>query len=634
VAWSILGVSQGLSSETTTERGGLSRTERRRRRGTRFKVLVGVGSVVAVVLLALVVDAGLSYGKVHTGISVSGLGLSGLTESEAVAALTAHVAEAQASPIKLTSATKTWEVMPTDVGATMDIAGAVSAAMDVTREGNFFVDLGRRVKLYFDHRDLPLQGVIDSAKMDSLLAEIAQELDVPPVNAGLVIEGSYIRAIEGQSGTVVDRDGLRRQLESVLFSLHATELPIPMIAKEPDVKVEDNQAALDQARTMVSSSVMLKNKTNSWTLTPEQIAQYMEFTSEEQNGVSTLVPLLSASKMSLFFAGISGLVATEPVDASFDSDGSKAWVVDGIPGEKLDPEGTAQALTAAALRTTDRNAEVAVMESEPDFTTAEAEAMGIKDKLGSYETEPYYGSSNRQVNVRITTQYAENKLLAPGEEYDFDKTVGPRTPERGYKMAPGIVGDGVMKDVYGGGICQVSTTLFNAVFEAGLEILERHNHTLYIGHYPDGRDATVAGQGRNFRFRNDTDHYIWIRGKSDGVHTRFTIYGTDDGRQVEIKFSGFSYGAARTVETIINPSLAPGKTHEVRSGQSGRSCSVTRTVTMPDGTVLHDGPEVFKSYYPMLSKLTEVSPSTTTTTLPATTPTTGPPTSTTVTIGF
>ncbi len=523
----------------------------------------------------------------------------------------------------------------------MDVANAVSAAMEVTRESNFLVDFGRRLKLYFSGRDLPLQGTVDSAKLDSLLTEIAGELDVPAVNAGLVIEGADIRAVEGQDGSVVDQDTLRQQLHTLLLSQHATELPIPMMAKEPDVQVEDNQAALEQARTMTGSSVTLKSGESSWTIDPAEIAGYMEFTSEIQNGVSTLVPLLSAAKMSSFFAGIADLVATDPVDASFASDGTKAWVVPGQPGLKLDPETTAKAVTAAALKTTDRVADVALMESEPDSTTAEAEAMGIKDLLASYETEPYTGSSNRQVNVRITTKYAENVFLAPGEEYDFDERIGPRNAERGYKLAPGIVGNGVMEDVFGGGICQVSTTLFNAVFEAGLEILERHNHSLYISHYPDGRDATVAGQSKNFRFRNDTDHYIWIRGRSDGVHTRFSIYGTDDGREVKISFSGFSYGGGRTEVTVINPALSPGQTHVKASGQSGRSCSVKRTVTMPDGTVLFDGPEVFSSSYPMIPRLVEVAPSTTTTTLKPTTtttsPTTGttdPATSTTVTIGF
>ena len=106
--------------------------------------------------------------------------------------------------------------------------------------------------------------------------------------------------------------------------------------------------------------------------------------------------------------------------------------------------------------------------------------------------------------MRITTQYATNVLLAPGQAYDFDRQIGPRTEARGYKLAPGIVGPNTLEDVLGGGICQVSTTMFNAVFFAGLKVTERHNHSIYISHYPKGRDATVTAGGKNLRFVNDT----------------------------------------------------------------------------------------------------------------------------------
>ena len=191
--------------------------------------------------------------------------------------------------------------------------------------------------------------------------------------------------------------------------------------------------------------------------------------------------------------------------------------------------------------------DVAVKAVEPDLTTAEAEAMGIKDKLASYTTK-WVGTSNRQVNVRITTQYATNVFLAPGDVYNFDKQIGPRTAARGYKLAPGIVGPGKLEDVYGGGICQVSTTMFNAAFFAGIEIVERHNHSIYIDHYPKGRDATVTGGGKNLRFKNDTGHYIWIRGISDGVTTTITFYGTSEGRKVEYTTGDFyNYRSPGTV---------------------------------------------------------------------------------------
>jgi vancomycin resistance protein YoaR len=597
--------------------------------------LITVGAIVVAVVLAILVDSALYYNKVHAGVKVDTVSLGGLTQDEAIAALNDYLEDAQQSPIVLTSSDWSKTIMPADVGTEMDVAGAVAQAMDVGRDKNFFSNLGKRFKLYFSEVQIPLKGALDNTKMSGVLQAVARELDVQPINAGLAIEGTEIKVIESQDGLVVDQETLRKNLEAVLFTFHSTELEVPMVVKKPDVQVEDNQAALEQAKIMISAPLRLTAAGKTWMLTPENIAAAMGFTSEDRGGVSTLVPLISAEKLDLSaFDEIEKVVATEPVNATFDSDGAKAWVVPGVPGEGLDREKTVEALIAAALTTNSRTVEVVVTTVDPELTTEEAEAMGIKDRLASYTTEPYRGSANRQVNVRITTQYASNVMLAPGAVYDFDKQIGPRTSARGYKPAPGIVAGGEMENVLGGGICQVSTTLFNAVYEAGLEVVERHNHSLYISHYPDGRDATVTAGGKNFRFRNNTDHYIWIRGVSDGVTTTFNIYGTSDGRKVKSSFSGFSYGAGRTEVTIINKSLAPGSSRVKISGQSGRSCSVTRTITWPDGTTKT---EKFPSNYPMIPRTTEVNPSSTTsttapgkptsTTVPGPTPSTTPPTS-------
>jgi vancomycin resistance protein YoaR len=195
----------------------------------------------------------------------------------------------------------------------------------------------------------------------------------------------------------------------------------------------------------------------------------------------------------------------------------------------------------------------------PSMSTERAEAMGVRDKLASFTTK-YWCPANRRTNVRITTQFATDVFLAPGQEYDFDEQIGPRTPSRGYKLAPGIEENKKMEMVYGGGICQVSTTMFNAVFFAGLHVVERWNHSLYIDHYPLGRDATVTEGGKNLRFTNDTGHYIWITGTSDGITTTITIYGTNDGRTVS---------------------------YETR-GVAGSYVAVKREVTLPDGSLLHD----------------------------------------------
>ena len=321
-----------------------------------------------------------------------------------------------------------------------------------------------------------------------------------------------------------------------------------------------------QAKTMIGAPITLTQGDNSWKLTAEQVGAYMDFTTEDRNGVATLVPFLSAQKMEPFFAEIADAVYRKPVNATFKGDGTQAWVVPAVEGHKLDPEKTAAALTAAALKEEGRAAKVALTVTQPDRTTEEAEAMGVHDKLAAFTTT-WEGTKDRQTNVRITTKYANNVLLAPGDVFNFDEQIGPRTEERGYKMAPGITA-GQLEDQLGGGICQVSTTLFNAAFFAGLDILERKNHSIYIDHYPKGRDATVSGGSPNMRFRNDTGNYILVRGASDGVTTTFVIYGTKTGRKVEYTTSEF-YDVVPMEKVEYNKSaLSPGKT-EIKIGRAG-----------------------------------------------------------------
>jgi vancomycin resistance protein YoaR len=271
-------------------------------------------------------------------------------------------------------------------------------------------------------------------------------------------------------------------------------------------------------------------------------------------------------------------------------------VVEAVAGRTLDSAKTAEALTSATLKTSGRVAEVAVKTVQPDRTTEEAQSMGITEKLGSYTTE-WIGTPDRQTNVRITTEYASNVLLAPGEVFNFDEQVGPRTEDRGYKMAPGIIA-GTLEDQLGGGICQVATTLFNAALVAGLDIVERKNHSLYINHYPKGRDATVSGGGPNLQFKNDTKHYILVRGASDGIKTTFVIYGTDEGRKVTITPGEFYDEVKMTTVTYPVSRLGTGTTEIKTAGQDGKKIMVSRVVKNVDGKVIHN--DEFYSVWKMI----------------------------------
>jgi vancomycin resistance protein YoaR len=596
--------------------------------------LVSIGAIVFVLAVLVAVDGGLYYGKVHHGISVAGQHLSGMTATKATETLTTFAEEAQTRPITLKSedGAHTWTILPGDLGTSIDVPAAVAKAMALTRKGNIFVDLSKKLELYFVGKDIPLEGTLDTAKLDALLTRIAGTLDVPAVNATLVVNNGSIEVMDGKQGNVVDKEALRSSLTDLLFTFHSTELVVPMVVTEPDLSKVDVEPALAQAQVMISGDLLLtfKGKTVA-TLTPTEIVTYVDVAPGTGNGEAKTVPILSATRMTTLFDTVDKQVSTPGIDATFEMDFNtepySLKLVEGVNGEGLDREATAAALTQAAMGTAGRTAEVVLKSVEPNLTTEDVQAMGIKDVLGDYKTTPYVGTKGRQQNVRLATKLCSGVFLAPGEEFNTDQRLGIRDEAHGWALAPGIVGPGKLEDVFGGGICQVSTTLFNAALLAGLEITKRYNHSIYINHYPDGRDATVTAGGKNMCFRNDTDNYIFVYGWSTGINTHFWIWGVADGRKVlPIQFSGFSLGGAFPVQKIVNNSLKPWETKELFAGQRSRSCSITRTVIYADGTKKS---VTWSSRWSMMPQVIETGPPAATTTTGGGTPTTDAPTTTT-----
>lgn len=602
--------------------------ERIVRGGWKTRLLAALAALVAVLVLVILVDAALSYNRIHAGVTISGVDVGRMRPGDAQAEIERRVTRAANHAVTLESDDgQKWPMLPADVDLQVDAAATAAEAMAVTRDGNVFQDLKTRIGLYFSGRDVPLTATLDPALLDAVLEEVATVLDDPPVNAGLRIEGKDITVIEGQDGLVVDRDAARTGVKQLLFSLSSGSVPIQMKTQTPEIQAADTSGAVDQAKTMLSESVGLEFGDLVWALGPAEIARAMDFTTKGEGADSRLVPYLSAEKLAQFFKEVATAVKREPKNATWETDGETATLIPGRPGTALDPVKTAEALTAASVSEAERVADVVVVETPPERTTEQAETMGIKAKLASYTTE-FGGSEGRRKNVARAAELISGTLLAPGEEFDFDTVVGQRTPDNGFHTAPAIVA-GKLEETLGGGICQVSTTLFNAVFFAGLDVTARTNHSLYISHYPKGRDATVSWGGPAFRFRNDTKNWIMIKAAAGWSSLTFVIYGTPVNRQVTYTTGDWYNIQPPGEKRVKTDELFVGEERETDSGQTGKSVKVTRRV-IEDGKTIHQ--DTFVSNYPMKPKIIEegTKPTTTTTTVPAsTTTTTAPPTTTT-----
>jgi vancomycin resistance protein YoaR len=601
------------------------------RGGWKSRVAAAAAVVAALLVLAIVVDAGLSYNRIHAGVSIAGIDVGRLTHEEAAAKLTAQVQQVATKPITLTSDAKDWPVLPSDVGTAIDVDASVEKAASIGRGGNMVDNLFDRFGLYFSPRQVGLSGTVDSVLLDTLIAGVAKKLDRPPVNAGVVVEGRGVSVVEGTDGLVVDQAALRGSLKSLLFSLHSTELPVRTKVLAPAIQAANTSTAVAQVKTMVGGGVRLKLDDQTWSLSSEKVAAALEFRTEGQGSASQLVPFLSAKKLSAFLKSVGTAVTREPKNATWQTDGTTATLVAARTGRRLDTEATAAALTAAALKTSSRVATAQVKESQPTRSSEKAKSMGIVRKIGSYTTE-FGGSAGRLHNVAHAGEIISGTLVAPGEQFDFNTVVGARTEANGFRTAPAIIG-GKLEDTLGGGICQVSTTLFNAVFFAGLDVTARTNHSIYISHYPKGRDATVSWGGPEFRFRNDTSNWILIKAASGDGSLTFVLYGTPEHRKVTYTTSDFYNINPPAEKRVKTDQLFVGETHVTDDGQTGKQCKVVRKVVR-DGKTIHT--DIFVSSYPMRPKLVEegTKPPVTTTTLPKpkpTTTTTAPPSSTTTT---
>jgi vancomycin resistance protein YoaR len=212
--------------------------------------------------------------------------------------------------------------------------------------------------------------------------------------------------------------------------------------------------------------------------------------------------------------------------------------------------------------------------------------MGITKLVGGFTTS-YGGEPNRIHNVQLVSRLIDGALIAPGSTFSFNETTGERSAERGFREAPVII-NGELQNGIGGGVCQVSTTVFNAAFEAGLSIASRVNHALYIPYYPQGRDATVNYPDIDLKFQNDTNKWLLLRTFVGPSELTVALYGTPVDRRVKAETAPLEVTGQPAVKRIPDPGMWVGDQVVVDPGEPSRRTSVRRRVYTRNGKLLHD----------------------------------------------
>lgn len=497
------------------------KADKSERAGGRAVVLVILG-------LALLVAGGwaaayaVAGDKVPRGTSVAGVDIGGRTQADAVRALEAGLADRVDEPIEVTVDGSTEEVAPSAAGLSVDVRATVEAA------GGGRSWKPARLWDYFTGGD-DLDPVVrtDDAAMAELVDSLGAEVGQEPVDGGLEFTATGVRRVEPRSGEGIDPDAAAAALEAAYLS-DDPSVELELVEVAPDIDDADVQEALDGfANPALSGPVTLVFGKSPVRLAPRDFAAALSARAEG----GELVPEVDEEALTaLVDDGISADGAA-PVDASVALVKGKPKVVPAKPGVSYDPADVASAfLELVAKPAGERELEVEATVEEPEFSTEDARALKIKEKVSSFTTY-YPPAAYRDTNIGRAAELVDGTVLKPGETFSLNDTVGERTAENGFTTGF-IISDGIFKEDLGGGVSQMATTTFNAAFFAGLKDVEHKPHSFYIDRYPVGREATVAWGSVDLRFKNDTPYGVLIHaevipsaGRSQGTVT-VTMYST------------------------------------------------------------------------------------------------------------
>jgi len=542
---------------------------------------IGLGVVGACVLLSTVwfAVAARDGERALPGVHVEGQDVSRLTRSEIVARVQAWASERSSQTIALSLAGTPLALQPPSVGFEVDAPASAARALSVGRSGSFFAREFSFFARMVRPESVPVEIKLDSNKLNALQDEWQKTIKDPPFVGGVNVDGSSITPLYPRAGSRLDRTRVRAQLIEALRSGHDPG-PLALRSELPSVDRAEVDRIVEQARAMTSGEVVLNADTRRLTVSPTQLGSLLRVRVDG-----------AGSKLELECDPEATHALLEPHRAEFERAAESArFVIDkqervhvepGHPGTLLQDQAVARALCAAA-RTSAKSGDLPLSPgAEPALSTAAAEQAGIAGLVGSYTTR-HACCQPRVTNIHHIADLLDGTLVRPGDTFSVNQLVGPRTIKNGFVPAPTIE-DGDMVDTVGGGVSQFATTLFNALFYGGYDILERQPHSYWFTRYPMGYDATLSYPHPDIVFKNDTEACALIKTSYTDTTITVKVYGNNGGRRVRADVSEKQNIVMPSVEFIPNPRLDADEEKTRDGGMIGWTVTVKRTLTYADG---------------------------------------------------
>lgn len=518
------------------------------------------------------------------GLRVLGLDVSGLERAAIEARVHAWLEQRAAQRFSVSLADSRLVFEPKNVGFSGDASAVATSALAAGRARGFFGDFAGFITRWFRPEQVPCSGRFDPALLGNLFDDWQDSaLKDAPFAGGMASDGATVSPLYPHSGRRIDRARAEAQLRNLVLTGIGDE-PLATFVEVPKLDRAAVDRVVAEAQAMLGGSVELTSTDGSrhLLLGPAEIASVLRATPDAAQAklelgcsAEALHPLLEPRRAAL---------EQQPENARFVIDAQDHVRVEpGHSGLVLDDRAVALALCAAARAPEKKGALPLNPGTAPALSTEAAERAGIAGLVGTYTTR-HACCQPRVENIHHIADLLDGTLVQPGQTFSVNQLVGPRTVKNGFRPAPSIE-DGDMVDTVGGGVSQFATTLFNALFYGGYDILERQPHSYWFTRYPMGYDATLSYPHPDIVFKNDTEAGALIKAQYTDTTITVKIYGNNAGRRVRAEVSPRQNIVTPPVEFIPNPRLDADQEKTREGGMIGWTVTVKRTLTFADGKI-------------------------------------------------
>jgi len=537
-------------------------------------------------------------GRIFPGVSVAGVDISGLSPNDAALKLSQTLSFPINGKILFRAADHAWVASPVELGMVFDPSASALAAYQLGRSGGLFGALAGQVSAGGLGVDVPPVLIFDQRVAYSYLQNIASQINQPVVEASLRLDGTNVAAQPGQLGRLLNLDATLIYLGAQLQSFRDGE--VPLVIREAAPKLLDVASQADAARRILSQPLTITvpnyrdGDPGPWTYDIPVIAKMITVNVVENGGKAEMQVGLDLAALRQSLNELKVYVDRQPSSARFifnDATSQIEPIKTSSVGRVMDVDASMTAINDALLRG-EHTVALVVGEKQPAVAdTATGADLGITQQLISYTTYFYGSSPERIQNIKAASEQFHGVLVAPGETFSMGSVLSDVSLENGFAEALIIYGGRTIKGV-GGGVCQVSTTLFRTVFNAGFPVVERTPHAYRVSYYEKtasngidpslaGLDATVYFPLVDFKFTNDTPYWLLMETYLDESARTLTwkLYSTPDGRSVTWDTTGPTNVVPAPKPVFEeSPDLKADQIKQVDWPAQGADVNVTRTV--------------------------------------------------------